>query len=423
MHRHALFSLASCALLAAASCGTPADGPAAEVAVPSPAGVDAAIDRASPVILSDAFSAPRSDAKIDVSMPAPQPPSRDSGSTPDATPVDAGAARADTRIADSCSLDCGEAAVWKPREQCDGPADGHSPDAADARGLVEASTDTSPGADVAADTGPEADVAADTGPEADAPRPAADHLIITEVVARPGGAEMIEIFNPTPSPVDLSDHALSDSHQYFMIATGSFSTASGSDFVAFFPAGSQLPPGSYRTVSIANGSGGQQSFESTYGKKPDFELRPTANGAIDDPEVPNMQPAAGISSIGAVASLTDGGEPVVLFRYASGNLVYDVDYVFYGAVSAANPAIDKTGAVVNGSAYLSDRAASLQKPAAAPSDGGALHRCSSSEADELEKGGNGTTCHDETSEDFSAAFVRSANQRTPGEPPPAGLCP
>jgi hypothetical protein len=136
----------------------------------------------------------------------------------------------------------------------------------------------------------------------------APHLLITEIVTRPAGAEMIEIFNPTSVAVGLADYALSDSHLYFEVTTGAFPTASGSDFAARFPDGATLEPGRYAVVALGNASGGSQSFAAMYGKPPDFELRPTANLATDDPAVPNMV-TMGSGSIGASASLTDGGEP------------------------------------------------------------------------------------------------------------------
>jgi cysteine-rich repeat protein len=253
--------------------------------------------------------------------------------------------------------------------------------------------------------------------------PPAGHLLITEVVTRPAGAELIEIVNPTPFPIALSDYLLSDSHVYYEVATGTFTTASGTDFAARFPDGAVLEPGRYAVVALGNASGGSQSFAATYGKAPDFELRPTANQASDDTTVPNMV-AAG-SSIGASASLTDGGEPVVLFSYRGGDLVSDVDYLFYGAPSASNPMIDKTGVVAGASTYLVDTPASAQHATAAPGEAGSIHRCVYAESHETSAHGNGIAGHDETSEDVAAAFAIGAttDARTPGGPPPSGLCP
>jgi cysteine-rich repeat protein len=254
--------------------------------------------------------------------------------------------------------------------------------------------------------------------------PSAGHLLITEVVTRPAGAEMLEIWNPTRFAIALSDYVISDSHLYYEIASGSFSTSSGSDFAARFPDGAMLEAGRYAVVALGNASGGVQSFAATYGKAPDFELRPTANQAADDASVPNMVAAAG-ASIGANASLTDGGEPVVLFSYRGGDHVSDVDYVFYGAASASNQMVDKTGVVAGAFTYLADTPADAQHTVAAPGETGSIHRCVYAESHESAAQGNGITGHDETSEDVTTAFAvaTSAALRTPGGPPPANLCP
>jgi hypothetical protein len=256
----------------------------------------------------------------------------------------------------------------------------------------------------------------------DCATPAA-HLLVTEIVTRPAGAEMIEIMNPTRSAVSLADYALSDSHLYFEVTTGAFTTASGSDFAARFPDGAMLEPGHYAVVALGNASGGSQSFAATYGKAPDFELRPTANQATDDTTVPNMVPMGG-ASIGAGASLTDGGEPIVLFFYSGGDQVFDVDYVFYGAPSAVSPMVDKTGIVRGAASYLADTPAAAQHAVAAPGETGSVHRCVYAESHETTSLGNGIAGHDETSEDASVAFrlARTVGDRTPGGPPPAALC-
>jgi hypothetical protein len=235
---------------------------------------------------------------------------------------------------------------------------------------------------------------------------------------------MIEIMNPTLGSISLSDYVLSDSHLYYKVASGTFTTASGSDFAARFPEGSTIDPGQYRVVALANASGGSSSFVATYGKLPDFEMRPSANGATDDPSVPNMRSAQVTSSIGASASLTDGGEPVILFRYEGGALVSDVDYLFYGAPSTSNPVVDKTGVAAGDSTYAPDTGAGEQHAIAAPGESGSIHRCFYAETGELRTGGNGLTGHDETSEDPRATFAlgTATSERTPGSGPPPSVC-
>src|SRR5262249_52734378 len=77
----------------------------------------------------------------------------------------------------------------------------------------------------------------------------ATHVLISEIVTRPRGAEFIELFNPTSLVVDLSSYWLSDSHLYAEVISGGFSTASGSDFAARFPQDATIGPGEYRTVA------------------------------------------------------------------------------------------------------------------------------------------------------------------------------
>jgi cysteine-rich repeat protein len=253
---------------------------------------------------------------------------------------------------------------------------------------------------------------------------AADHLLITEVVTRPGSAEMIEIMNPTAGSISLSDYVVSDSHLYYKVASGTFTTASGSDFAARFPEGATIEPGQYRVVALANASGGSSSFVAVYGKLPDFEMRPTANGATDDPSVPDMRSAqATSSSIGASASLTDGGEPIILFRYGSA-LVSDVDYLFYGAPSTSNPVVDKTGITIGDLAYAPDTRAAEQHAIGAPGESGSIHRCFYAETGEVRTAGNGLTGHDETSEDPRSTFAlgTATSERTPGSSPPPSVC-
>jgi len=249
----------------------------------------------------------------------------------------------------------------------------------------------------------------------------ADHLLLSEIVTRPNGSEMIEIVNPTAWGVDLGNYWLSDSHLYDHVASGDFSTASGSDFAARFPPGAVIGPGEFRTISLANASGGSISFAAAYGKKPDFEMRPAANGATDDPEVPDMLATDPINTIGATASLTDAGEPVILFYRAEGANVHDVDYVFFGEATASNAVVDKTGEL----GYLADTPAASQHAVMAPAESGSIHRCRYDEPGETRGEGNGITGHDETSEDTSRSFVVTSGSttRTPGGPAPPGTCP
>src|SRR5258708_8033674 len=85
-----------------------------------------------------------------------------------------------------------------------------------------------------------------------------------------------------------------------------------------------------------------------------------------------MLPAQAPASIGASASLTDAGEPVILFFYRGGPLVSDVDYLFYGTPSTSNPVVDKTAVTVGDSTYQADTTAAMQHQITAPGHSGSI---------------------------------------------------
>ncbi len=267
---------------------------------------------------------------------------------------------------------------------------------------------------------------------------AADHLLITEIAIGPAGAEFVELLNPTSTSVDLSDYAIADTHRYAEAAAGVAAAVVSSDFAAQFPAGARLGPGAYATVSIDTTEGHGTSFRSLYGQPPDYEVRPGTEAASDEPSVPNLRWVTTSSTIGSSASLTDTGEPIVLFRIRADRSVDDVDYVFYGRPTSANPAVDKTGVAAAGRAYGADRPESAQRPVPSPLAGGSLQRCNTDEPseprDSMNSNGsadgsvpsrtNGISGHDETGEDWQRSFVpTTAERRTPGRGPPTDLCP
>src|SRR5258708_24221534 len=137
-----------------------------------------------------------------------------------------------------------------------------------------------------------------------------------------------------------------------------------------------------------------------------------------------MLPAQATPDIGDSDSLTDAGEPIILFFYRGGPLVSDVDYLFYGSPSTSNPVVDKTSVTGGDSTYQADTAAAMQHQITAPGDSGSIHRCVFAETGEARGAGNGLTGHDETSEDPRVTFAlgKAASERTPGEGPPPSVC-
>ncbi len=139
-------------------------------------------------------------------------------------------------------------------------------------------------------------------------RGAADHLLISEVLYDPYGAdeaEFIEIVNPTASDVDLSQFSLGDA-------------VSREDFedVRRFPPGTQIK--SKATLVVATSAAG---FFAEYQRWPDFELLET------NVAVPNLVDDATWGDTAAFLRLGNQGDEVIL----RGALDEVVDVVTYGS--------------------------------------------------------------------------------------------
>lgn len=252
----------------------------------------------------------------------------------------------------------------------------------------------------------------------------AEHVLISEVGIGSGG-DYIELFNPTPDVIDLSDYYLTDYTDangvgYWNLPQGhSFNPRSGSDFLIKFPPGSSLRPGAVWVVALWGGA-----FETTFG-------RPPILSAYDDHY-------DGIGVLGMIASfefaddsnpprwrsrpnhnggrLRREGEALVLFTWYGGpDLVQDVDIVAWGdAAPPGDARIDKTGFMVDGpdadttpGAYLPETPAAQQTAPPAPGRWAtrwALRRVDFLETGERQRGGNGISGNDETSEPWDRTF-------------------
>ena len=245
------------------------------------------------------------------------------------------------------------------------------------------------------------------------PASAADHLLISELVVTPTGAEFIEIFNPTAAGIDLSDVYLTDATfapggaYYYNVVTGDAGLAGGggfSDFNARFPDGATIAPNEYQTVALA----GSDSFVTAYGSSPTYELY--EDDTVPD-AIPDMREALP-GTINNQGGLTNDGEVVVLYTWdGSADLVRDLDSVVWGDKAEA---VDKTGVSVDGpdpgsdpTSFLPDTPIPLQDVAAAASHpaGSSFTRVDVTEGGETGTGGNGVTGHDETSEILSSTFA------------------
>lgn len=252
-----------------------------------------------------------------------------------------------------------------------------------------------------------------------------DHLILTEVVTLPAGAEYIELFNPTPSPANLTnvfitDHSVNAAPTtlYQNITTGANfapAAAGATDFVARFPAGTMIAPGQSKVVAIDGAA-----YRAAYGKDADHCLR----GAVAGVNSQQMLTPAGANwtatAVAATVELRDAGEPIVVFFYdfTVAQRVFDVDYVFYGAAGGTDLHMDKSGLTVSGFTYPTETSAASQTavdgslPTPAQN---ALRRVLYNEGNEKTTGGSGLLGgHDETSEPWRVTFGVAVP--TPGTP-------
>ena len=174
---------------------------------------------------------------------------------------------------------------------------------------------------------------------------AQSELLLSEVVVTPTAGEFVEIFNPNPFPVDLSDVYLTDATfqnggaYYYNVVTGADAGGGGfSDFHARFPDGAAIAPGEYQTVAIA----GSDAFLAEYGALPDYELVDDGGAADGVPQMREALPG----SIALDSGLTNSGEVVVLYYWdGESDLVTDLDYVVWGDT---NEGVDKTGVAIDG---------------------------------------------------------------------------
>lgn len=244
----------------------------------------------------------------------------------------------------------------------------------------------------------------------------ATRLLLTEIVVSPTEAEFIAIYNPNAERVELTYYYLADYESYYKVVTATPPTSS-SDFVVRFPAGSVIEPGETQYVAVGgaeclNSGCGSGTF-SGFGVYPTYEIASSTSAnnsaAVSDMVVPFT------GAVGTAHGLTNAGELVMLFYWDGvSNLVTDVDYVYYGTASLANPAVNKTGIMINGSNYLPDTvdSSSLHAPLSPAVSGNTSQTCRKvpiSEAGQTATGGNGVGGADETSEP-------SANTWTACEP-------
>ena len=222
----------------------------------------------------------------------------------------------------------------------------------------------------------------------------ADHLVFNRITIIPTEAELISIYNPTSSPVDLSDYYITDATKsstedyYYNIASGdNYWSNNFSDFIARFPNGFSIAAND----SIILGLHDAQTFSNYYGYNPDLALFEDMRNAIDG-EITISFGAAFVNQ----DILNNDTEMLMLFKWdGSNDIVQDVDYFIWGNT---NEGIDKTGV----SSYFDDTPLNSQDYYYSHSQDSTYVRSSlNSEGTEVSSGGNGITGHNETSENLS----------------------
>jgi Lamin Tail Domain len=258
----------------------------------------------------------------------------------------------------------------------------------------------------------------DAGPDGmtDGPPGPKDHILLSEIKIEGGDTEFIEIWNPTNRSIDLSNYYLTDIGEYWKWPAAVRPTVSTSDFVVRFPAGATIAARQVITVSMD-----KTLFSEAYGITATYSLDvATGAQAFRDRTVPGP--------VGD-ASLTDGGEIVVLFYWdGMSDLVKDVDIVLAGKTAAAGNSLKAKEAV--------DGPDTDAIPSAYQPDNGLLGGGMSDLAGEslsfkrrtLEVGaesqlgsGNGITGDDETSEALKSSWDGDA--ASPFTAPTPGIAP
>lgn len=216
-----------------------------------------------------------------------------------------------------------------------------------------------------------------------------DHLLLIRVVTQPDVAEAYSIYNPTDSPIDLTNYYICDDEEYYKMQTeGDMAPSSSiSGFTARFPS---ISINSGDTLHVILNS----DYSGFYGEEftPDIIMYGAENNSMLETEP---------GSIGFSASKLDETSELLILFYWDGNsesLIEDIDYFLWGAYQTP---INKTGI----STYQDDTAIESQLFFELEAETYyAYSRIGTNEIDETQAGGNGITGHDETSENFRQSW-------------------
>jgi len=224
----------------------------------------------------------------------------------------------------------------------------------------------------------------------------ADHLLLIRIVTQPDAAESFSIYNPTDSPIDLTNYYICDDEDYYKMQTASDLAPSNSikGFTAQFP---PISIDAYDTLVVIL----HANYTDYYGVSllPDLVMYVDQNNSMIETEEGSF--GAPVQGDGDPVPKLDDEEELLILFFWDGNpssAIQDVDYFIWGN---SQNAIDKSDL----SGYQNDTPFENQFyfEGSAEKDY-AYSRIGDEEIGEKETDGNGITGHDETSENFRESW-------------------
>ena len=224
----------------------------------------------------------------------------------------------------------------------------------------------------------------------------ADHLLLIRIVTQPDAAESFSIYNPTDSPIDLTNYYICDDEDYYKMQTASDLAPSNSikAFTAQFP---PISIDAYDTLVVIL----HANYTDYYGVSllPDLVMYVDQNNSMIETEVGSF--GAPVQGDGDPVPKLDDEEELLILFFWDGNpssAIQDVDYFIWGN---SQNAIDKSDIL----GYQNDTPFENQFyfEGSAEKDY-AYSRIGDEEIGEKETDGNGITGHDETSENFRESW-------------------
>ena len=159
----------------------------------------------------------------------------------------------------------------------------------------------------------------------------ADHLLLIQVVTQPNEAESFSIYNPTDSPINLSNYYICDDEEYYNISIYPDSMFSSivSGYTSKFPDTFIASGDTFHIVLNEN-------YSEFYGE--DFVPDLIMYGSNDNSMLETVPGSIGFSN----NKIAESSELIILFKWdgESDHLIEDVDYFLWGEY---HPRIDKTG--------------------------------------------------------------------------------